>query len=291
MLEKIDGNPWFNTIFARRLRHKEYVRRFNVAPNGNHLLSYQTKLNLSILFDFGSSERERILSLWDISSKTTSAQFVVEHGSLVDFSAAGGLVAIKGNGEPEVIEIRDLTSEQVVGRTSAYRIKFSADGSQYAVSNETEIALFDARTGTLDSILSFPEQVTWVDVETMAFSENDRFLAARSSESLLVWDLSTGQLEVDLPFSASPYRSHFTVSPDGRYLTFTERFDIDEYLDEAYVNVWDISGNKLAYRTKLGRDRFISVESIAFSPGNRVLGVGLRDEIILFDLAQMPKAG
>jgi len=164
-----------------------------------------------------------------------------------------------------------------LGKGSINDIKFSPDGTRFAVATTIGIWMYDAKTGTEISLLKGERQ----DIIGVAFSA-DRGLVtgANSKGKISRWNADTGEL---LGIFANEKEESFhsvVFSEDGTKLASTSLVSRGEdILDK--VHLWNLGDNATHTSTVRNIDldfKEKNTSSIALSPDNRLLATGTSEE-------------
>lgn len=173
-------------------------------------------------------------------------------------------------------------------------VAFSPDGKTLAgvVARDGTVRVWDATTGALRWSMSLPRpmQVTWVGIE---FSPDGRFLAARNSYALQIWDLAARQLA-----GGEAQNFYLAISPDWKLAYGSSLKATGQGRPQsALLNLGDPSLPRPSVHA-LPEEIVASLEMAAFSANGRMMVLAMRDQTIrLWSLAgrgvarQTPKTG
>ncbi len=247
------------------LRHEAWVMSVAVSPDGKLLAT-------------GSGAT---ISLWDARTARKLLSFPTGGKARimrVRFSPDGKYLASVAWGEPAILwdtatwkPVRTFAPRQGAG---CRRLAFSPRGRFLAVSYDLPgpaIGVWDLSTG--EEWVQLPGRN---DVDCLAFSPDERQLAADDNDELHVWDLQTRTV-VHRLFSGGSCFSDAAFSPDGRYLAGTggEWFFTG---DRSFVKVWDAASGALVRDLK---GHVGCVAAVAFSPDSRRLVTGGSEDSVI----------
>jgi len=229
------------------------LRDFAFSPDGKVLAAivYCRRLKpfkqilLPVLWDVAS--RKLIHSLPEVRTALTPRDPAV----YVKFSPDGKLLAI---GSPIVsVERVDFGLGTVEGATfldATSRVKRGV------------IRLWDTAAWNEVRALSFPKKPWWLG--EFSFSPDGKILAAACEKSVLLWDVSSGQLARTLT-GLVEFANGIAFSPDGRWLVATE-------LAQDKAVAWDlVSGQQSASFGFPGQQKEREFRQFGFSPDGKLL--------------------
>ena len=123
-----------------------------------------------------------------------------------------------------------------LGKGRINDMKFSPDGTRFAVSTGIGVWIYDARTGTEISLSKGERQ----EIVGVAFTENgNSIIGANSEGEILKWHSDNGELEVIHRHKSTPYLTSAVFSVDGKKL-----YGIGGVSDEK-IHVWEQNDNIL----------------------------------------------
>ncbi len=117
-----------------------------------------------------------------------------------------------------------------LGRGIIYDIKYSQDGSKFAVATSIGIWIYDALTGRELKFLNTPSNL----IKIIEFSPDDNIIAGASSDEVLLWNMDTEKLSTTLPAPKGIKILYFSV--DGSKLTCIG--------NEGQIRVWNLMAEK-----------------------------------------------
>ncbi len=156
-----------------------------------------------------------------------------------------------------------------LGKGSINDIKFSPDGTRFAVATTIGVWMYDAQTGKEISLFKGDRQ----DIKGVAFSKDGRFLvSANSAGGIARWNATTGELHSI--FVKENVRSLNTAvfSADGTKLVSVSRPHYE-------IQVWNLSGGTTPpIITDIDQDlKGGQLSSIALSPDRRFLATAIHE--------------
>jgi serine/threonine protein kinase/WD40 repeat protein len=176
----------------------------------------------------------------------------------------GELLAVAEAAEGIVTIWNVRTGERVAGIAGAgWSLDWSNDGQRLAfVANETEIRLWDAKTGRHQPLFSAPAQVV-----ALAFSPDGQTLAVGTREKdIHLLDTATGSVRRTLR-TLGPYFYRLLFSPDGRKLAAANATAGGYARDH---RVWNLDDEGRSLELDTGAE----VSSFSFSTDSRRLVIG-----------------
>ncbi|MEW6128708.1 MAG: WD40 repeat domain-containing protein [Acidobacteriota bacterium] len=152
-------------------------------------------------------------------------------------------------------------------------VKFSPDGKLIATGgNDEDVMIWDARTGKLIKVLSELNTDSTMPIDSVAFSLDNKMLAAASGGMLIIWDLQT--LAVKFSLQAQVYRiSSLAFSHDSKILAST---CLNLEASDGEISLWDMYTGTLSQTLKVHTD----VWSTAFSPDDVLLASANHNQTI-----------
>ena len=199
------------------------------------------------------------IRLWDVVAGTPLETLDNETDiTSVAFSPEGTTLAVGSRGE---IKLWDVATRSVVTTFEArtgwmYHLVFSSDGSTLASGSSNTIKLWDVASGT---VLASVDHST--EVHPVEFSPGDASLVVRSSDGVLLLEVSTTNLARLRGHTHATGVNSLAFSHDGATLV-TGSFLV--------ANLWDIlTGRRVASATHPGE-----VTAVASSPVEAVLAFG-----------------
>lgn len=151
-----------------------------------------------------------------------------------------------------------------LGKGGINAIKFSSDGSRFAVATTIGVWMYDAKTGIEISLLSGERH----DYNGIAFSYDGSTLSGVNSDGEISrWDVSTGELHTMLKSDTVGYLYKVDFSEDSTKLAI-----VSIHNDIEKINVWNFDEGNAPTVTNIdvGEDEGIG-PTIALSPDNRFL--------------------
>ena len=205
------------------------------------------------------------IRLWDVAAGTSLPSLDNETGiTSVAFSPQGTTLAVGSLGE---IKLWDVAAGSIVTtfevRTGWMgHLVFSSDGSTLASASSNTITLWDLASGTELATVDHSTEVYPVE-----FSPGDASLVVRSSDGVLLLEVSTANLARLRGHTHATGVNSVAFSRDGATLATGSIF---------VANVWDIvTGRSVATATHPAE-----VSAVAFSPVDDVLAFGSYDDTI-----------
>jgi WD40 repeat protein/serine/threonine protein kinase len=180
----------------------------------------------------------------------------------------------KGNAEPGMVTLWDLTAEPVCSRlqlpTNAYSLAFGPDDETLAVgSKEGRVELWNATTGKLRA--SQQGHRSWV--HSVAFAPDGKTLASSSKDrTVKLWDVATWQERATLAHRYPVL--HVAFAPDSKTLA--------SGTDDSTIALWDIT-TKSEPASVLQHTG--AVWDIAFTRGGKTLVSVWQHSSTLWDVA------
>ena len=205
------------------------------------------------------------IRLWDVLAGTTLE--ALDNGTditSVAFSPEGATLAVGSQGE---IKLWDVATGSIVTTFEArtywmYYLGFSSDGSILVSGSSNTVKLWDVASGTE---LASVDHST--EVRPVGFSPGDASLVVRSSDGVLLLEVSTTNLARLRGHTHATGVNSLAFSRDGATLA-TGSFLV--------ANLWDIlTGRSVATATHPAE-----VTAVAFSPVEAVLAFGSYDDTI-----------
>lgn len=217
------SGSWDKTIKIRDLKtgrlsrtlseHLDRVSDIAISPDGKTLISGSQDKTIR-LWDLRTGQLRRILSEAHVHAIAISP----DRPTLFSGSWDRAETSIKLWDWERGKLLRTLTGFD----TGISALALSSDGRTLAAKGRTsnEIKVFDLKSQKLQRNLSTSSVVS--SAESIAFSPNGRLLAVGEEESILLWDVRTGQLvcaleeRTELPKQILPVIDAVAFSPDGQ---------------------------------------------------------------------------
>ena len=163
-----------------------------------------------------------------------------------------------------------------------YTTVFSHDAAKLAIGCDLGTCLWELATGKLVKTAT----ITWERCDWLAFSPDDRVLAARGRDTgvLVFWDIGSGQKAGRL-LRAEP----LSLSPDGGSLASGTGGKTIGLGGEDTVNVWAVAPSNVdAYpnTTRLLRADSCDNFPLATSPDGKTVAVSQNKRVVLWDTAR-----
>ena len=205
-----------SNIFIKDLRSNEVLKSLNLGTSiiGNEVWSSDLKL-------FAYSQENEII-VWNVDADEKI--FLKGHAqpiSEIALSNDGRYLASSTSGME--LFIWDLNTGEIVKRLYGHNsyvidIAWSNDGTKLATSSYQEVFIWNTSTFERIHTLSCPEPYC----RYLSWSSNGEFLSGssgiRSGTSLLIWDLSSGNLIEQ--FQSESYSIDSSLSPDGKMIAY-----------------------------------------------------------------------
>ena len=156
-----------------------------------------------------------------------------------------------------------------LGKGSINDIKFSPDGTRFAVATTIGVWMYDAQTGKEISLFKGDRQ----DIKGVAFSKDGRFLvSANSAGGIPRWNATTGELHSILVKENVRSLNTAVFSADGTKLVSVSRPHYE-------IQVWNLSGGTTPpIITDIDQDlKGGQLSAIALSPDKRFLATAIHE--------------
>jgi WD40 repeat protein len=208
-----------------------------------------------------SSGYDLFIKFWDVASGRLLGQIsMADTPNFLAFSPDGSKLAVASNLEVSLVDPVSMQIEQSVPEGSGDNLAFSPDGDSLFVSTPFRVAVIDTNAGTV--ILEFPDPLAIVP--TITVSEDGSVSATYETPDTV---------------------DNFALSPDGtQIITYTidRSIDSDSGVANVRLAVWGAKTGKY-----LSESRFIGdfISAIKISPDGRLLAIGNRNEVWLWDTA------
>ena len=208
--------------------------------------------------------------VWDVKTKKIVATFDTAYE---DFSTKATYVAFSPDGATLAYGawetyLWDIATQTPIATLEPYvvPIAFSHDGAMLASSSTGgdadgwHVVLWDVKTR--QKIATLPGHETFAG--SIAFSPDDRILAATSEKTIKLWDVKTKQPIATLEGHKAWVES-IAFSPDGTMLASGSHDHVDE--DDETVKVWDVKTKQViaTFAPRWGTG------AVAFSPDGAIL--------------------
>ena len=152
-----------------------------------------------------SSEKNQLVSLWDLTTRQLRHQFVLldERVGPVAFAPDGALLAAAVGGPKPRLRLWNTEAAKEVGLVQGFHgnvrsMAFSPDGKSLAVADtQAIVVLWDTDTWKQKGKIEGPEDLM---INSLAFSPNGKFLAwGCEDQTVQIWEVATGKLVTTLP--------------------------------------------------------------------------------------------
>ena len=197
---------------------------------------------------------------------------VPDLGGRLEWSPDGDIFVTEGPENTGLVDIRDVETGESLRAWHGHDvdvndIAFSADGTMLATTGDDgALRVWDPRTG--DELWAFEDANNEAELWGPSFSPDGTLVAAASltDDWVRVWDLTTGDIALDVDSLAGPFGAYF--SPDGSRLAVPLRFE------EPTAVVMDATTGEEAF-TLQGHEW--EVHNVAWSPDGRWLATASWD--------------
>ncbi|HIK14158.1 MAG TPA: caspase family protein [Leptolyngbyaceae cyanobacterium M33_DOE_097] len=191
---------------------------------------------------------DNLLQVWEAQSKRRQLIYRFRQPvRAIAFTPANSTLAIATE---TTVQIWSLTIQKPIASwnqaATVSQIAYSPDGKLLAVASDNHtVRLLDAASGKVLRTFALPKRVTpRVSLKHLQFSPNGQWLlTADASDRLQVWQVSTGQLQIDLGETAQADPQTLAFSPDGRRLVTLSRDPA-----EASMEIWDLEQGQIVER-------------------------------------------
>lgn len=158
--------------------------------------------------------------------------------------------------------------------TPALRFAISSNTLLVATSHEGEVKIWSTQSGEL--LNSFEFDTFNKTVPFLAFSPNDRYLAASSSTGTIVWQLEDNVVE------------RKNMSPGGS-VVFSPSSDLVAINSPKSIDIWEITTGNIIYQLAMPSGSPPKVEYvslIAFSPDGSLIAATRENGILIWNIMQ-----
>jgi WD40 repeat protein len=288
------------------LYFKDAITSIAVSPDGD-LAAFGTAIENQIvdkdyqakIFLFNPSELQTELRTSAFLNVLDGHQGMV---TSLAFSPDGNILA--SSGYDRFVKFWDVASSRLLGQVSTTdtpnSLAFSADGTKLAVASNLEAAIVDSVSRQIS--VSIPG----TGGDSLAFSPDGSHMYVNSAESIKIVDPAAGRVTLTFPdrfalvptislaadgsvasvtYSSPEAVEGFALSPDGtRIITYTidRSVDTNSGADNVQLATWDAKTGKYVGEVKFSGDL---IRSVKFSPDGKLLGMGNRNEIWIWDTA------
>jgi hypothetical protein len=182
-------------------------------------------------------------------------------------------------GEDRIIRLWDTrTNKEIRHWQSApdwglqvHALAFSPDGKLLASGEDTQVRLWEVVAGKEIRRLAGHRN----HIVSLAFAPDGKSLASGTGGGeIKLWDLATGQGRFSVDRNESYWKFSLAFSPDGKILVSGAGWNVQGNQSTGAIRLWDAASGK---ESPALQDRDVFVTSLAFSPDNQTLAVGLKD--------------
>jgi WD40 repeat protein len=213
-----------------------------------------------------------LLHIWHAENGTTIDSIQDNpRPNLVAFSGDGSVVAGVSTSTQNTVWVRDAKSRSFVTRDSQLslprRLAISANGSLIALHSGTAVSVIALPGAKEEAHFTTGDQI-----EQLEFDPSNRYLTARSGQTLLVFDLHRPSFVTSA--KAKHVLAGIAISPDGKTIATTGR--------DSSVSFWDLESLKERKSFSWPVHR---IGPIAFAPDGLTAAVGGENgRIVIWDL-------
>jgi WD40 repeat protein len=298
MLWKI--SPESQKLFSTLVAHQRPITDLAFSPDGQRLATASFEHTAKI-WDVASSEELASLPghggrVWTVDFSPDGQELVTasedgtvgfwpvdpradsevipstELDSLVSYSPDGRRFFYQGLAR-NLITVYDASSKDVLEKFPGRNLAFAPDGQTLAHLRETNLVLRDALTLREDNVLPLGPSLAGA----LCFSPDNRFLALRQSNNVLIIETTARRKVATLPEGANRGEDRpLLFSPDSKLL-------IEAGGDKGAIHLWNTTSWALSATLASGSG---NVAALALSPDGRILAsrVGGDTKILLWDL-------
>ena len=209
-----------------------------------------------------SSGYDRFVKFWDAAGGRLLGQVnIADTPNSLTYSSDGTRLAVASNLEVAFIDPASMQTTGSVPQTGGDSLAFSPDGGHLYVNSPGRIKIIDPAAGRVT--LTFPDPFALVPTMSVAADGSVASVTYESPESV----------------------EGFALSPDGAQIvtyTLDRSVDPNSGVDNVRLASWDARTGKYVREVKFSGDL---IHKIRFSANGKLLGIGNRNEIWVWDTA------
>lgn len=205
----------------------------------------------------------------------------------MEFSPGGGRLALANDDGPGEVLVIEVPGGAEVARypklADRPKVDFRSE-SELLIANGSACWLCDL-TAASHRPLPLPPGSGWLDSLRVSPGGASAVLGAvkaQESGGLLILDLAGGGAPERVRVPCAAFTEAVTFSPDGGFVSVVHGPELD-HRTERLISIFDVRGWKLVRQFKLPWEDYY-VYPTAIEPQRRLIAVGWRSKVLLFDL-------